>query len=338
MKRLLLVLLLSGTAFAQNVTRVAGFCSVSVNFTAALQTATIDNRFNACNSWTFAYSSNGFTALSIRVESAGIGALGVPGTFGAFAGTLVSGINPNTATTFAISTLTGYYPWVRVSLTSVTGSGTINGNLYGQLNQGSAGTAPSTPATLSSVVDTLDDSGTNDPRVLSDSLGNPMVNPVYNFLYNSDSVTWARQPNATAFINNNGVVVSPSTSALVVPLSYTTIGYVAPLLCNLRASVNLSASGSKEIIPEPAAGFVVRICHIDISMQSAVDLKLVDGTGADCATGPSDLTGLAKNVVTYVQDYGVGSPLPATATSAVCVNLSAAVVGGVTAVYTLTTW
>jgi hypothetical protein len=116
---------------AQNVPRPD--CIIDVTLTAAAQTAggvgTCGNNINGVYEWRLNYKSTGFTALSVVVQSAPDNA-GAPGTWVTFAGTVV-GSNPNTATTQASSNFVGFYPWVRVLLSSVTGTGTITGQLYG---------------------------------------------------------------------------------------------------------------------------------------------------------------------------------------------------------------
>jgi len=90
-----------------------------------------DNRQVGCTTWTVAYQSTGFTVISLQFESAPPGTDTTPGAFVAFAGTLVSGINPNTAITQASSQFSGYFPWVRINATALTGAGVIRGLLYG---------------------------------------------------------------------------------------------------------------------------------------------------------------------------------------------------------------
>jgi hypothetical protein len=139
MKRLLLlaaVLVLGeGAAAAQNVSRPD--CIIDITLTAAGQSAggqgTCGNNINGVFEWRLNYKSIGFTALSLAIQSAPPDATGgcTTAIWVAFAGTLVTGVNPNTATTQASTNVTGFYPCVRVFLTSVMGSGTITGQLYG---------------------------------------------------------------------------------------------------------------------------------------------------------------------------------------------------------------
>src|SRR6185436_18645357 len=59
---------------------------------------------------------------------------GVPTTWSNYPGTLVSGINPNTAVTTggAVTLATGTaYPFLRMNMTVITGGGTVRGKLYG---------------------------------------------------------------------------------------------------------------------------------------------------------------------------------------------------------------
>jgi hypothetical protein len=89
----------------------------------------IDNRVSGCTFWALVYTSNGFSALSLIVQTAP-DAGGTPGAWSTYAA--ASGANPNTTTTQNSSTFgTSYFPWLRVQLTSKTGTGSISGNLYG---------------------------------------------------------------------------------------------------------------------------------------------------------------------------------------------------------------
>lgn len=147
MKKLILPFLLS-TFFAFSQTRVTPDCVIPFNFTTTASTGNLT--CGAPNgvpngpgiaSWIVVYDSTGFSALSLVVQSAPDNA-GAPGSWATFAGTVLSsaqyigssGINPNTATTSAFTGFAGYYPWMRVTLASKTGTGRVRGNLYGYLN------------------------------------------------------------------------------------------------------------------------------------------------------------------------------------------------------------
>jgi len=133
--------------FAQS-TKVVPDCVIPFNFTATGSTSNLtcgapnaSPNSPGIASWLLVYESTGYSVLSLVVQSAPDNN-GSPGTWGTFAGTVLSstalpgssGINPNTAITSAFTGFAGYYPWMRVTLSSVTGTGRVKGNLYGYLN------------------------------------------------------------------------------------------------------------------------------------------------------------------------------------------------------------
>jgi len=97
----------------------------------------INNLGAACINWTVSYSSTGFSALSLVIEDAP-DSTGAPGSWVTFAGTVKTGINPNTATTSASTVFVGYFPWMRARLASITGTGKVTGTLYGWKNSSGA--------------------------------------------------------------------------------------------------------------------------------------------------------------------------------------------------------
>lgn len=124
-------------------------CVKVFQFTSSGQfSTTIDNRQQGCtDKWTVAYQSTGFSAVSLTFESAS-GAVS-SGTFSAFSGSTVTGSNPMTSTSGTVSTFSGYAGWLRVKLTSATGSGTLTGVLYGyKTNLGGGGGTGGTCDTL----------------------------------------------------------------------------------------------------------------------------------------------------------------------------------------------
>ena len=142
MKKLLLLLsLLPLAAIAQ--TTIKPDCTIPFSFTTTGNTSnlTCGNNTLGVTNWVLVYSSTGFSALSIVVQSAP-DAAGAPGSWGTFGGHVLSsseypgssGVNPNTSITSANTGLAGFFPWIRVNLTSITGTGRVTGSLYGFLN------------------------------------------------------------------------------------------------------------------------------------------------------------------------------------------------------------
>lgn len=119
---------------AQTRTLIQPDCVIGFTFTAAGQATNpaLDQGHNTvgCVDWTVVYFSTGFSALSLVVQSAPDNN-GVPGSWATFAGTVKTGINPNTAITSAQTRFDGYFPWNRVTLASKTGTGKVVGQLYG---------------------------------------------------------------------------------------------------------------------------------------------------------------------------------------------------------------
>lgn len=163
LKKLLFALtLLSIPALSQSSTKVAPDCIIPFSFTATGSTSnlTCGNNTLGIVNWILVYSNTGYSAVSLVVQSAPDNA-GAPGTWATFAGTVLSstqypgssGINPNTSTTSAFTGFAGYFPWNRITLASVTGTGKVTGSLYGFLNStlskagsGGGGGSPTGPA------------------------------------------------------------------------------------------------------------------------------------------------------------------------------------------------
>jgi hypothetical protein len=161
-----------------------------------------------CVAWTFSYFANGFSALSVQVESAPDNN-GVPGAFTIIPAAtsttqgVAIGAQPLTTTTFNSITIRGFFPWLRVNLTSATGVGSLNYTLIGNsyIGPSSSVVAPAA-ASSSSIVfgpdapgvvptqNPIQDSGfdgTNVRRILTDAGGRTIVQTNGNQT-NGDSV------------------------------------------------------------------------------------------------------------------------------------------------------
>lgn len=129
MKKLLLAAALAVSSYGQIT---APDCISSFTLSAAGSTTAFKDQ--GCIFWNFAYTSTGFTALSLLLQQAPDNA-GVAGAFITFAGTTVLGSNPATSTTGAYYTATAsttnLAAWLRVTLSGTTGTGTVIGFIYG---------------------------------------------------------------------------------------------------------------------------------------------------------------------------------------------------------------
>jgi hypothetical protein len=129
-----LFLMSAGSAFAlPDCTAAFGAGSGSA-LTTVGQSIQLRNLSINCYDWRMSYQAQGFSAVSVIVESAPDVA-NSPGTWGTFSVPEVSnpiqGVNPNTNTAQASVYLRGAPAWVRVRLVSATGSGSVSGKLYG---------------------------------------------------------------------------------------------------------------------------------------------------------------------------------------------------------------
>lgn len=101
----------------------------------AASTPAINNKDNACIGWTLSYDVEGFSAISLNLQTAP-NVINSPniisqGTWSTFTGTNVSGSLPLTTTSSGIYVGYAYFPWIRVNLASATGTGSINVRLSG---------------------------------------------------------------------------------------------------------------------------------------------------------------------------------------------------------------
>lgn len=122
-----LLLMASAPGFSQNKPD----CSLVFTFTTVTSGSPFDNRGAGCTTWTLTYNNTGFSALSLLVQTAPNNG-GAPGSWSTF--TPTAGANPNTTTTQNVTQFggpTSYFPWLRIQLTSKTGTGQISGQLYG---------------------------------------------------------------------------------------------------------------------------------------------------------------------------------------------------------------
>jgi hypothetical protein len=143
--------------------------------------------------------------------------------------------------------------------------------------------------------------------------------PVSGTVAATQSGTWTVQPGNT-----------PNTSPWLQTIS--TVNGTTSYGCGSQALFNLSGSGDTQIIAASGAT-VIRICHLSLSTVGAEDIKITRGTGANCATGTADVTGLYKTVTALAFDWGPFSPLVGAASGAICINQSVAQATGGIVIY-----
>lgn len=101
--------------------------------------------------------------------------------------------------------------------------------------------------------------------------------------------------------------------------------------CPLQANIALtSVTGNQQVIAIPAAnGRPIYICHVSLSWAVATlsQFKIVEGTGANCASNAVDRTGTYKDVTSMVLPFD-NSPLYIAPGRAVCLYFSGTVSPG----------
>jgi hypothetical protein len=312
---LAVALFISVRATAQPQTNVLPVpdCAFFFHFTAALQTsptspnAGFDNRTSGCTTWSVSYANSGFTVLSLRFESAA-NVAGVPGAYGAFVGTIITGVNPNTNTTGASTFFsTGpFAPWVQMKLTSVTGAGIIDGAVYGYRIPSAGPPATVAPGNVNLVQ-------VNTHAVVEAGLNGVLAvgGPAATGAAPTDN------PLLTAGLDTGGNQRPPRTD---IQGSQFLSSQCSPPN-GASAVFNLAGAGNTRIATGVALK-QLRICHISLTTVAPEDIKLTYGTGAACAGGggPVDLTGLYKTVTGLALDL-FGS-LATAAGMDLCVNQS----------------
>lgn len=316
----------------------------------------IDNRQVACDGWVLAYSNFGFSALSLRLQSApnGSSALptdpGVPGTWATFGGTIVQGSNPSTVTTQteiqAGKNGDGYFPFLRVNVTSATGSGIIIGELHGfktniNAGGGAAGACVGTTAAPCRVAGpTASGQGVAFPPVLIGGATASGGGQIQQITVSSDGGV---NPAIFSGFNNlgstsdgflDGNIITPAGTIgtifnFAAQEQFNGSTWDRGFVCASSAFVNMAASGNLQIVAA-SGSTIIRICHISMSTTAAEDFKLTTGTGANCAAGTADLTGLYKSVQAFDFEYTQAGTLRTAAGKALCVNQSANQATGVT--------
>lgn len=138
---------------------------------------------------------------------------------------------------------------------------------------------------------------------------------------------------ATAlFSQGNGTNSNPLSIMRVTTFSNGAIA-ATPALCDKQVSLSTSTSGLLQIIAL-SAGKIIRVCHISFATTAPEDFQLTYGTGSNCATGGTPVTGLYKSVQSFDFNFPLGSPLTtAVVSQELCINQSASQAAGITIIY-----
>lgn len=312
-----------------------------------------NNRTTGCQFWVVMYqgTATGGTLTSVSLQNTNGAA--TPGAFADWTGTVLTGVNPNTSSTNAISTYstgcvsgmacTTNDSWIRVLITRNNFVGAINGVMYGYKNNPGAGGGGSSgsgcPGTVATpcVVDGPTAAGaapTTPPVLVAGQDGAPgNVRTVQ-----TDSVGQLIPSNAS-FAGADGVSnteLSP-TGAGAAQLYFRILPYVfggttndRQFVCNNQALVTITA-GTDAVIVTGVAATNIRICHLDFASDAAATFTIRQGTGSTCGTNTASLAGPYPTVGTLAMDYQPTAALRTTvAARDVCIHSGSSVtIGGV---------
>lgn len=90
-------------------------------------------------------------------------------------------------------------------------------------------------------------------------------------------------------------------------------------ICSQSVPISTAGAGTTQIIALSGTT-VIRICHISLSWDAAVDFRIVQGTGANCGTGTANMTADYQNTTALALDFVPESSLRSAAGNAVCIT------------------
>jgi len=135
---LIAVLIAPSFAQAQATTRIPD-CNFPFVLTSVTTSGLYDNRSAGCTEWTLTYTTYGWTAPTFQIVDAPNNSNG-RGTAVAFEGSVLNGVTqPVSGGSSGMISVFGYYPFMGVSVISKSGTGALQGTLYGFRNDANPG-------------------------------------------------------------------------------------------------------------------------------------------------------------------------------------------------------
>lgn len=142
--------------------------------------------------------------------------------------------------------------------------------------------------------------------------------------------------NKSVNISQLGGSIPGVTNPFPIRVSDGTV-FVDPVIaCDSSALLNMTTATTTEIVAL-VAGKSIHVCSFSIVTSDASNVKFIEGTGANCVTGPSDLTSnmpFQTGGTGIARGSGIGSLFINTAGEALCVTSSAAVTVAIDVSYT----
>lgn len=136
--------------------------------------------------------------------------------------------------------------------------------------------------------------------------------------------------NSSAQINTD--VGGGSLPQEVFPYNYNGSTWDRQYVATNNVVVNLTGAATLELIPASSSK-VIRLTHISFTASGATSITFVAGTGTNCGTGTTSLSGVYTNVTAMTLDFTTLSAMRTAASNALCITISAAVTLGGFAAY-----
>lgn len=271
-----------------------------------------DNRSVGCTDWTVTVEvPTTISVLSLVVQTAPDNGSGAPGAWSTFAA--ATGSNPNSVTTGWTATFTtgtsAYYAWLRIQLTSRTGTGSVAAKLFSSITGGGGGGGggsgcPGTDATPCIVAgpDATNVPPTQNPVLVAgnDNGGSANIQILLTDVNGALIPSVVASPLADGASNT---IAAPAGGVGSNPLVYQNRPFLfngttwdKQFIGELSHTIVITTAASV-IIPGVAAT-TTRMTAISFSLAAATTVKIVEGTtsATPCDTGQVALSGTYQNV------------------------------------------
>lgn len=351
MKTIILALLIIPLAYSQQLQPVSSqqadcgkFTQPPITTAGTFNGQNIDNRFAGCDGFVVTYSSNGFSAVSVLLQDAPLGTGGIAGAFVSFAGTIVSPFtNPTTATTQGETRATGYFPYVRIQITT-TGTGYLVAEVHGfKTNPNSGSGAPASaggcPGTVGTPCVVVGPTATGAPPTTSPLLAAGADSANIHIIRTDSLGGVAPATIDVAVADGRGSTIRSQSNGfneftyITYPFAFNgaTGFWDQQFYCTSQARVTLANGTRTELVPVSGAT-VIRVCQIHMTTTAPEDFTISYGTGSACGTGTTTIDKYLS-ITAFSTDFQPTAALRTIASNALCVTQSATQSAEVTVVY-----
>ena len=353
------VLFCLAAAFGQTTPAIQPDCQFrQYLFTGTTTTVPINNVNIGCVTWVVEYQAEGFSAINLIFEAApaiNLTTTPSPGAWLTWAGHVDNGVNPQLVSpgkgvarfSDAVSSGDGYYAsFVRLNLSSATGSGSVIATVYGykSVSAGSGGaggggsggcvgtaatpcivTGPDAPGAVSTKnpVQVAGNDGTDVQSIKTDTSGQTI--PANASSANAD--------------NLSNTQVSPTGAAAagliqrVFPYVFDSATWDRQFKCTSQQAFTLSA-GTDVVVATGVSSTNSYLCHLSFSGDSAQTVTIRQGTGTTCLTNTATLAGPYANGAAIALDFSPYAALTTTVQARdICLHFGGSITAGGVAIF-----